>query len=61
MTREGRLVAVDGRDALVYVLVRPGNDDAHVSVEAGANGLPKASAAVILRQIADQWDAEDNG
>jgi len=53
-----RLVAVDGRDALAYVIVRPGNDDAHVSLEAAARGISKTSAAMILRQIADAWDAE---
>ncbi|MEV8530074.1 hypothetical protein AB0451_39380 [Streptomyces sp. NPDC052000] len=56
---EHQLVAIDGRDALVYVLVRPGNDDAHVSVEAAARGISKTSAALILRQIADNWDAEE--
>lgn len=51
-------VAVDGRDALACVLIRPGADDRHVSIEASAQGISKASAAHILRRIADQWTAE---
>ncbi|NUT27667.1 MAG: hypothetical protein HOV84_17380 [Streptomyces sp.] len=54
----GRLVAVDGRDALACVLIWPGKDARHVSIEASARGISKASAALILRRIADQWTAE---
>lgn len=52
------LVAVDGRDALAYVLVRPGADAGHVSIEASARGISKTSAALILRRIADKWITE---
>lgn len=56
----GQLVAIDGRDALAFVIVRPGDDTEHVSIEAGARGISKSTAAYILRRIADQWDAEDD-
>jgi hypothetical protein len=58
---EVQMVAIDGRDALAYVIVRPGSDQAHVSIEAAARGLSKDSAAKILRQIAEAWDAEADG
>lgn len=53
-----RLVAVDGRDAVAYVLIRPGKDERHVTIEASAHGLSKDAAASILRRIADQWTAQ---
>ena len=58
MTNDVRMIAVDGRDALAYVIVRPGNDEHHVSLEAAARGISKTSAALILRQIADAWETE---
>lgn len=53
------LVAVDGRDALAYVIVRPGPNDRGVVVDAAAHGMTKKSAAFVLRQVADQFDAEN--
>jgi hypothetical protein len=50
------MVAVDGRDALAYVIIRPGKDGESVMLEAAANGISKAQGAYILRHIADQWD-----
>lgn len=59
---DATMVAVDGRDALCYVLVRPraGSDNpADVSVEAFARGVAKSDMARILRYIADRWDREE--
>jgi hypothetical protein len=52
------MVAVDGTDALAYVLIRPGTTNSTVTFEGAANGLPKATAAYLLRQVADRWEAE---
>ncbi len=49
------LVAVDGRDALAYVIVKPG-PSGNVVIDAAANGLSKAAAAAVLRHVAEQWD-----
>ncbi|GAA2107848.1 hypothetical protein [Streptomyces synnematoformans] len=51
-------VAVDGRDTLAFVIVRPGSTDGSVAVESSARGLSKTNAAHILRQVADMWDKE---
>lgn len=59
--QETRMVAVDGRDALLYVIVRPGTDESHVIPEAGAHGISKKAAAAILRHIADLWDPPEDG
>lgn len=54
-----KMVAVDGRDALAYVIVRPVDDDEdRVAVEAAANGISKIAGANVLRQVADLWTAE---
>lgn len=50
------MTAIDGRDALAFVILRPGTDKQHVVVEAGAKGISKGQAARALRQIADMWD-----
>jgi hypothetical protein len=55
MTDNVSMVAVDGRDALAYVLVRPGQTKGSVSIEASAKGLSKLNAATVLRQVADSW------
>jgi hypothetical protein len=55
---ETTMTAIDGRDALAYVILRPGPDNARVMAEAGARGISKQQAAAALRQIADMWDAE---
>ncbi|MFE2323618.1 hypothetical protein ACFXD5_06790 [Streptomyces sp. NPDC059385] len=52
------MVAVDGTDALAFVLIRPGSTPDTVTFEGAANGLPKATAAYLLRQVADRWEAE---
>lgn len=52
------MVAVDGSDALAYLIVRPGSNDSRVTVDAAAVGLAKRDAAHILRQVADLWEAE---
>ncbi|MFZ3569258.1 hypothetical protein ACNYS0_20110 [Streptomyces sp. BH034] len=56
---ETRLAAVDGRDALAYVVIRPAGetpDGDRITVEAGAHGMSKAAAAYALRQTADEFD-----
>ncbi|MEU4092020.1 hypothetical protein [Streptomyces sp. NPDC026673] len=50
-----RLAVVDGRDALAYVLISPGDKPGTVEVEAGARGLAKSDAALVLREVARQW------
>lgn len=58
MTNNVSMVAVDGTDALAFVIVRPGTADGRVAVEAAANGMSKPEASHVLRQVADLWDAE---
>ncbi|MFI9463820.1 hypothetical protein [Streptomyces xiamenensis] len=51
------MTAVDGRDALAIVIIRPGVPGGpDVSIEANANGLSKEQAAHVLRHVADLWD-----
>ncbi|MFE3202151.1 hypothetical protein [Embleya sp. NPDC059237] len=55
-----RIVAVDGTDALGFVIIRPGSSGpGSISLEAGATGLDKGEGAYILRHAADLWDAEE--
>lgn len=54
---EATMVAIDGRDALAYVLIRPGATEGTVTAEAAARGLSKPAAAHVLRGIAEQWTA----
>ncbi|OPC85347.1 hypothetical protein B4N89_27380 [Embleya scabrispora] len=55
-----RLVAVDGTEALGFVIIRPGTSGpGSVSLEAGATGLSKGEGAYILRRVADLWDGEE--
>lgn len=54
------MVAIDGTDALAFVIVRPGETEGGVSIEAAARGLSKQDAAAVLRHVADLWDAEDS-
>lgn len=49
---------IDGRDALLMVLVKPGSSDGSVAVDAHCNGLDKLQAAHILMHVARQWRAE---
>lgn len=56
---EMTMAAIDGRDALAYVILRPGPSNAQVVAEAGAKGITKGQAAAALRMIADKWDAEE--
>nr|BEK68805.1 hypothetical protein KPHV_60320 [Kitasatospora purpeofusca] len=55
-----RMVAVDGTDALAYVIIRPGKDNQNVVIESGAHGITKAQAAYALRHIADQFEADES-
>jgi len=48
---------IDGRDALLLVLVKPSRDE-HVTVDAHCNGLDKMQAAKVLMHVARQWKAE---
>lgn len=54
------MVAIDGTDALAYVILRPGADDRGVVIEAAANGIGKKHAAYALRHTAQQWDPDDS-
>ena len=53
-TPEPSLVAADGRDALAYVIIKPG-PDGNVVIDAAASGISKPHAAWVLRQVADRW------
>ncbi|MEU3160037.1 hypothetical protein ABZ753_21645 [Streptomyces griseoincarnatus] len=56
MTDNTTITAIDGTDALAFVIIRPGSTGGGVSIEAAAKGLDKASAAFVLRHVANQWD-----
>jgi len=60
---EPQLAMIDGRDALLMVLVKPGSADGMVTVDAHCNGLDKMQAARILMHVARQWkdEAESTG
>jgi len=50
------MVAVDGTDALAYVIIRPGEKDAGgVVIEAASSGMSKEAAAYVLRHVAEGW------
>jgi hypothetical protein len=59
MSDNTTFTAVDGTDALAFVIIRPGSTEGGVSIEAAAKGLSKQAAAYVLRQVADMWDAEE--
>lgn len=52
---EATLTVIDGREALAYLVILPGEND-NVLVDAAANGISRVQAAYLLRQIADRWD-----
>ncbi|MEU5974376.1 hypothetical protein [Streptomyces sp. NPDC047315] len=52
------MTAIDGTDALAFVIIRPGTTDGSVSIEAAANGMSKSAAAYVLRHVADQFEQE---
>jgi hypothetical protein len=52
-----KLAAIDGTDALAFVIIRPGSTEGGVSIEAAANGMDKAQAAYVLRHVANEFDA----
>lgn len=56
---ETRMVAVDGTDALAYVILRPGSNASGVVIEAAAKGISKPYAAYALRHTAQSWDPDD--
>lgn len=57
MTDNVTMTAVDGTDALAFVIIRPGpQGSGGVSIEAAAKGLSKPHAAYVLRHVADEWD-----
>lgn len=54
-----RLIVLDGRDALAFVVIRPADEDPErIAVEASARGISKAVTAYALRQTADQFDRD---
>ena len=56
-----QLAMIDGRDALLMVLVKPGANDGMITVDAHCNGLDKMQAAKILMHVARSWKAEAEG
>lgn len=58
MTENTTITAVDGTDALAFVIIRPGKTEGAVAIEAAANGMGKEQAAYILRHVANQFDAD---
>jgi hypothetical protein len=52
------MTAVDGTDALAFVIIRPGSEDGAVAIEAAANGLSEEAAAHVLRTVANMWDPQ---
>lgn len=59
--QESTLTFVDGKDALAFVIIRPGTVEGSVALEAAASGMSKSAAAYVLRHIADMWEAEGDG
>lgn len=57
-TDDVQLAMIDGRDALLMVLVKPGTSPEGIVVDAHCNGLDKMQAAKILAHVARQWRAE---
>lgn len=55
---ETQLVMIDGRDALLSVLVMPGETEGSVAIDAHCNGLDKGQAAKILMHVARKWAAD---
>ncbi len=53
------LTMVDGRDALAFVILRPGSEG-KVAAEAVAKGVSQKEAAYYLRAIANMWDPDDS-
>ncbi|MFF8482380.1 hypothetical protein [Streptomyces antibioticus] len=51
-----KLTAIDGTDALAFVIIRPGATEGGVSIEAAAKGIGKPGAAYVLRHVANEWD-----
>ncbi|MGW1840810.1 hypothetical protein [Streptomyces sp. NPDC002067] len=58
MTSTTNMVAIDGTDALAFVIIRPGSTEGGVSIEAAANGMSKEAAAYVLRHVAAQFEAD---
>jgi len=56
MTENVTMTAIDGTDALAFVIIRPGETQGGVSIEAAAKGLDQPTAAYVLRHVANQWD-----
>jgi hypothetical protein len=56
MTSKTTITAVDGTDALAFVIIRPGKTEGGVEIEAVANGMGQPAAAYVLRHVANQWD-----
>ncbi len=61
---ESTMVAIDGLDALFFLIVRPGPGStaaggSSVLLEHGGSGLSMGQAAYILRKVADDLDAAE--
>lgn len=58
--------AIRRSDAILYVVARRSTDPGHVGelvVDWGADGMPKRYAALLMRDVATEWDrqADDDG
>jgi hypothetical protein len=58
---EVTMVAVDGTDALAYVIIKPNGHGDGVFIEAAASGMSKPQGAYVLRHVAQQWDPHHDG
>jgi hypothetical protein len=56
MSDNTTITAIDGTDALAFVIIRPGKTEGGVAIEAAANGMSQPGAAYVLRHVANQWD-----
>jgi hypothetical protein len=56
---ENTMVAIDGTDALAFVIIRPGSTEDSVALEAAAQGMSKQAAAHVLRRVAEMWEQEE--
>ncbi|MEU7156024.1 hypothetical protein AB0A98_06205 [Streptomyces chrestomyceticus] len=52
------MVAIDGSDALAFVIIRPDSTEGSVSIKSGAQAMSRQAAAYVLHQVADLFEAE---
>jgi hypothetical protein len=57
-TESPQLVAIDGSDALAFVVLRPGSRPGLIAVDGAVHGVDKRDAAAALRRVAARWETE---